>query len=50
MTPANMRDNGVSAVTACCLACGHEADVNVAALPESVTAHLYYAPDRQCCG
>ena len=36
MTLRNMRDNGAHAVTAKCEACGHEADVNVDALPESV--------------
>ena len=37
MTLANMRENGVRAVTATCEACGREADVNVDALPETVT-------------
>jgi hypothetical protein len=37
MTLANMRQNGVRAVTATCEACGREADVNVDALPETVT-------------
>jgi hypothetical protein len=37
MTLANMRQNGVRAVTATCEACAHEADVNVDALPETVT-------------
>jgi hypothetical protein len=32
MTLANMRQNGVRAVTATCEACGREADVNVDAL------------------
>jgi hypothetical protein len=36
MTLANMRENGPRAVTAKCEACGHEATVNVDALPESV--------------
>jgi len=36
MTLANMRANGVRAVTATCEACGHKADVNVDALPETV--------------
>jgi hypothetical protein len=36
MTLANMRANGVRAVTATCEACGRSADVNVDALPESV--------------
>src|ERR1700722_7759333 len=38
MTLANMRLNGVPLVTAICEACGHAADVNVDALPESVHA------------
>ena len=37
MTLANMRSNGVRAVTARCEACGREADVNVDALPETTT-------------
>jgi hypothetical protein len=37
MTLANMRQNGVHAVTATCQACGREADVNVDALAETVT-------------
>jgi hypothetical protein len=37
MTLANMRANGVRAVSATCEACGHKADVNVGALPETVT-------------
>jgi rRNA maturation protein Nop10 len=37
MTLANMRANGVRAVTATCEACGREADVNVDALPSTVT-------------
>jgi len=37
MTLANMRENGVRAVTATCEACRREADVNVDALPETVT-------------
>jgi DNA-directed RNA polymerase subunit RPC12/RpoP len=36
MSLANMRANGVRAVTATCQACGREADVNVDALPENV--------------
>ena len=36
-TLANMRANGVRAVTATCEACGREADVNVDALPSTVT-------------
>jgi hypothetical protein len=38
MTLANMRKNGVRAVTARCEVCGREADVNVDALPEIVAA------------
>ena len=38
MTLANMRLNGVRAVTATCDACGRSADVDVDALPETVTA------------
>jgi hypothetical protein len=37
MTLSNMRENGVRAVTATCEASGHKADVNVDALPETVT-------------
>jgi DNA-directed RNA polymerase subunit RPC12/RpoP len=37
MTLANMRQNGVRAVTATCEACKREADVNVDALPETMT-------------
>jgi hypothetical protein len=37
MTLANMRANGVRAVTATREACGHKADVNVDALPETLT-------------
>ena len=37
MTLANMRQNGVRAVTATCEACGHKADVNVDAMP----GHIY---------
>ena len=36
MTLANMRQNGVRAVTATCEACNHQADVNVDALPETL--------------
>jgi hypothetical protein len=36
MTLANMRQNGVRAVTATCEACNHSADVIVDALPETV--------------
>jgi DNA-directed RNA polymerase subunit RPC12/RpoP len=32
----NMRQNGVRAVIAACQACGHKADVNVDALPETI--------------
>ena len=37
MTLSNMRANGVHAVSAACEACGHKADFNVDALPETVT-------------
>jgi hypothetical protein len=37
MTLANMRKNGVRAVIATCQGCGHKADVNVDALPETIT-------------
>lgn len=37
MTLANMRQNGVRAVSATCEACGHKADVVVDALPETIT-------------
>ena len=37
MTLANMRLNGVRAVTATCANCGRSADVNVDALPETLT-------------
>ena len=37
MSLANMRQNGVRAVTATCEACKHAADVNVDTLPETVT-------------
>jgi hypothetical protein len=37
MTLANMRANGVRAVSATCEACGHTTDVNVDAVPENVT-------------
>ena len=37
MTLANMRQNGVRAVTATYEACRREADVNVDVLPETVT-------------
>jgi DNA-directed RNA polymerase subunit RPC12/RpoP len=37
MTLSNIRANGVHAVSAACEACGHKADVNVDALPETVT-------------
>ena len=38
MTLANMRENGVRAVSAACEACSHSADVNVDALPETAGA------------
>jgi hypothetical protein len=37
MTLANMRLNGVRAVTATCANCGRAADVSVDALPETLT-------------
>ena len=37
MTLANMRQNGVRAVTATCEACGRSADVNFDSLPSTVT-------------
>jgi hypothetical protein len=37
MTLANMRQNGVRAVIATCEACNHSADVNVDALPGTLT-------------
>ena len=37
MSLANMRLNGVRMVTASCANCGREADVNVDALPETMT-------------
>lgn len=40
MTLANMRLNGVHHVIATCQSCGHEADVNVDALPETVAVPL----------
>jgi hypothetical protein len=36
MTLANMSKNGVRAVIATCEICGHKADVNVDALPETI--------------
>ena len=36
MSLANMRQNGVRAVIATCLACGHKADVVVDKLPDAV--------------
>jgi hypothetical protein len=36
MTLRNMRQNGVHAVIATCLSCGHKADVNVDVLPETI--------------
>jgi hypothetical protein len=36
MTLANMRQNGVRALIATCEACGHKADVNADALPETI--------------
>ena len=43
MTLANMRKNGVRAVIASCQACGHKADVNVDALPETI-----FVPETGC--
>jgi DNA-directed RNA polymerase subunit RPC12/RpoP len=37
MTLANMRANGVRMVTASCANCGRQADINVDALPETLT-------------
>ena len=37
MTLANMRANGVRMLTASCVNCGRSVDVNVDALPETVT-------------
>jgi hypothetical protein len=37
MTLANMRQNGVRAVSATCQAYGHKADISVDALPETLT-------------
>jgi DNA-directed RNA polymerase subunit RPC12/RpoP len=37
MTLANMRENGVRAVTATCANCGRSADISVDALPETMT-------------
>jgi hypothetical protein len=37
MTLANMRSNGVRAVTATCEGCGHKADVVVDVLPETIS-------------
>jgi hypothetical protein len=47
MTLANIRKNGVRAVIAACQACGHKADVNVDALPETI-----FVPRLRCsqCG
>ena len=47
MTLANLRFNGVRAVTATCEACRREADVNVNALPE--TLHVPEAGQRLRC-
>jgi hypothetical protein len=48
MSLANMRQNGVRAVIAACEACGHKADVNVDALPE--TTSVPEAGRRLRCG
>jgi hypothetical protein len=47
MTLANMRQNGVHAVIARCQACGHAADVNVDALPETMV--VPEVGRRLCC-
>jgi hypothetical protein len=47
MTLANMRQNGVRAVTATCANCGRSADVNVDLLPEALT--VPEAGKRLCC-
>ena len=47
MTLANMRQNGVRAVTATCEACRREADVNIDAL--SGTVHVPEAGQRLRC-
>ena len=49
MTLANMRENGVRAVMATCEACRREADVNVDALPETVTVPRGRATLPQDC-
>lgn len=41
--PMNMRKNGVHSVIAGCQACGHKADVNVDALPETI-----FVPETGC--
>jgi hypothetical protein len=47
MTLSIMRANGVHAVSAACGACGHKADVNVDALPETVTVPKAGPPTLQ---
>jgi hypothetical protein len=47
MSLANMRQNGVRAVTAQCQACNHQADINVDELPESV--HVSQVGQRLRC-
>jgi hypothetical protein len=47
MTIANMRANGVRAVTATCANCGHAADVNVDLLPETHRPRDQPAPPMQ---
>ena len=47
MTLSNIRANGVHAVSAACEACGHKADVNVDALPETVTVLAAGAAGRR---
>jgi hypothetical protein len=47
MTLANMRLNGVRSVTASCANCGHQVDVNVDLLPETLT--VPETGKRLCC-
>ena len=48
MSLANMRQNGVRIVTASCANCGRSADVNIDALPETLT--VPEAGPRLRCG
>ena len=50
MTLSNIRANGVHAVSAACEACGHKADINVDALPETVTVPKAGPRDGSRCG